>query len=488
MKRKRASDTARAPVSLADVRVGARPGTGRSEAGISPAPGRRTRWGSWGTWTALLVVALVTLALVDDRHVGRAADERQVIWAAVALAETGQLAQAKGRDFAYVNPNGEAVSRYGIGMTLLQLPAALLAPYVEERLGPASSQPLFLVAPVLLVLLSSWFAAFAARNLLAGATGSVPAILLCAVGSPLASYAATSFSEPLQAASIGGAYALSLAAVRGREPALRRRCAVLAGGFAGLGLLAKSSLLVVTPAALLPLLAASDGTERRRNLRYAGAGFVPGAVIWLGFELVRFGRVFASYPGEGFTNPFTDGLWRLLVSPNQGFLLFFPAVLVPGILLIRAVLRRRWQETALFGGAVAPLIVLLAMSAGWWAWHGVWGWGPRFLVPAVPPVAAAAIAGLRHVVGRWVLIGLSLAINLPGLWQHPTPITNYYSNLVWPRASAEFARSLPGYAVQREEDGTYRVSPDHILATVPRASPFIVFPWFSRAVRSSSPD
>ena len=63
--------------------------------------------------------------------------------------------------------------------------------------------------------------------------------------------------------------------------------------------LAKSSLLVVAPAALLPLLVRSPHSSRTRAAAYALAGFMPGAVLWLVLDLVRFGRPFASYPGEG---------------------------------------------------------------------------------------------------------------------------------------------------------------------------------------------
>ena len=50
------------------------------------------------------------------------------------------------------------------------------------------------------------------------------------------------------------------------------------------------------------------------------------AAVWLWFELDRFGRPLASYGGEGFTHPFIDGAWRLLIGPNRGLLLYFPAL------------------------------------------------------------------------------------------------------------------------------------------------------------------
>jgi len=168
----------------------------------------------------LALVALVLAATMDDRHVGRAADERQLIWTAVALVETGQLSQALGHDFTYLSPDGRAVSRFGVGMSLLEVPAAWLAPAVESVMGAGSSQPLFLVAPMILVLAAAAFAGSAARGLGANVAGQAAAVILVGLGSPFGTYAAAAFSEPLQGAALIAAYALALASAAGAS-----RCA-----------------------------------------------------------------------------------------------------------------------------------------------------------------------------------------------------------------------------------------------------------------------
>jgi hypothetical protein len=132
---------------------------------------------------------------------------------------------------------------------------------------------------------------------------------------------------------------------------------------------------------------------------------------------------------------------------------------------------------------VLPMLTLLAMTSVWWAWHGVWGWGPRLLVPAVPmlaAVAAPAIAAWRRPL-RIGFVAASVLINVPGLAQHPVPVATYVSNLSWPAVTESFAKALPEYALRRDPGGTLHASPDHILASLPRASPFIVFPWFWNA-------
>lgn len=439
------------------------------------------------TWAVPLIVVAVALVLtIDDRHVGRAADERQIIWTAIALTETGQLAQARGRDFNYVRADGEAVSRFGMGMTLAQVPAAWLAPKIERLMGPGSSQPLFLIAPLVLVLVASWFAGQAAVYLGGGSAGRTAAILLCGLASPLSSHAATSFSEPLQAAALSGVFTCALAA-QSASPRRATRPALAAGAFAGLAMLAKSVAVLPAASAALPMLVPAQLQNIRSKLASALIGFVPVAAVWLAFELVRFGHPFGSYPGEGFTNPFWDGSWRLLIGVNTGFLLFFPAAAIVLGIFMADVASKRWQTVLTRGGAVAPLLILVVLAASWWAWHGVWGWGPRLLIPAVPPLAACAGAAMSTwaPARRRLFLGVSIAIGSIGLLQHPVPVANYISNLTWPQADRELALSLAGYARREEPDGGYRISPDHVLARMPRASPFVVFPWFLKAASST---
>ncbi len=110
-------------------------------------------------WLALAVVTLATLLTLDDRHPGLSADGRQISFTAVAIVEAGEVGQARARDFTWPRRDvGDAVSRYGMGMSFAQVPAAWMASRVEATRGPGSSQPLFLVAPLLFVLLAAWAA------------------------------------------------------------------------------------------------------------------------------------------------------------------------------------------------------------------------------------------------------------------------------------------------------------------------------------------
>ena len=435
-----------------------------------------------GAWLARGGVALALLLTRDDRYPGATADGRQMAWTAVALVETGEMGQARGRDFTWPRLQGDAVSRFGLGMSLAQVPAAWFAPRVEERFGPGSSQPLFIVVPFLCVCLGAWAAAVAAASLGAGPAGTVAALLLASVASPLGSYAALDLSEPLQAASLALTLALAVMAsqseVTPRQAAAR---AALAGFAAGVAVLTKSSLLIVVPFALLPLLAPGGAASVAPRAAAAFAGFIVPGGLWLWFEIARFGGPFASYGGEGFTHPFLDGTWRLVAGPNRGLLLYFPALAL-AVAAAPAAWRERWnRRTLAVMGALGVFLALLALAAPWWAWHGVWGWGPRLLVPAVPALAVpAALALARWPRGSGVaFLVVCVAINVPALLQNPVPVTAHAASCEWPVADEAFARSLATYARREGPPGTFRVAPVQVLETVPAASPFVVYPWFA---------
>ncbi len=430
---------------------------------------------------ALLAVAAALLLTADDRHAGKVSDGRQTIGTAVAIVETGELGIGKGAPRAFER-EADAVSRYGMGASLAQLPAAAAAPAVESAFGPGASQPLFLLAPLAGVLLAAAAAGGIAR--LAGASTSLQglAVLFASLGGPLGSYATSDFSEALQAAALAGALLLALGAARESDPRASRRRAFGAGLAAGAALLVKSSLAVVAPALLLPLLAAS--ALRGRRLAAAAAGAVLPVAAWVAFELHRFGRLFSGYEGEGFTHPLPEGLWRLLVGPNRGLVLFFPAVLLAAAALSKALLRQGDAPIRLAAaGSAIAFVALLVTAAAWWAWHGVGGWGPRLLVPAVPflaPWAALAAEGLGTG-GRRAVAVLSVALSLPPLLVHPSLVDTYVANCRRAPLTPGLERQLPALAVGPDDAGRPSVSPESVLAKEPLASPFLLYPWYAAA-------
>jgi hypothetical protein len=431
----------------------------------------------------MLLVGLVLAALADDRHAGEVADGRQMIRTAIAIVESGMLGQARDTDFTLPRRGGDAVSRFGMGMSLLQLPAAWLAPRIEAWRGPTSSQFLFLLAPFACVLLASWAAGRIVLLLGGSRRAAGWAVVGAALGSPLGSYAAMEFSEPAQAAALTGALALALAATAADSRRAADRLASAAGALAGFAVLVKSSLLVVAPWVLLPLLAAPAPPRRRRSLALAVAGAAPLLALWAAFEWLRFSRLLGGYPDERFSHPFLDGLWRLLVGPNRGLVIYLPLTVLAVAWAARALRRREPVRAATAAAVLAVTASLLAISAAFWCWHGMEGWGPRFLVPAMPSLVALAalwLARRRPALG-WALLGLSCLINLPPLLQHPTPVATYVMNCRWPAIAPERVADYPFYALGESENGALTVVPFAVLEEEPSASALLVYPWFLAA-------
>jgi hypothetical protein len=111
-------------------------------------------------------------------------------------------------------------------------------------------------------------------------------------------------------------------------------------------------------------------------------------------------------------------------------------------------------------------------------------------VPAIPALAA----GSAIVLDRWrpafryAVLVVSVMLNLPGLLQNAAPVTVFVATCQWPKADAAFAESLAAYARRTEGGESYRVAPEQVLEITPRASPFLVFPWFARATNRETPE
>jgi hypothetical protein len=160
-----------------------------------------------------IAVGAVLGFAADAGLVGRIADGRQMIFTAVAITESGSLGQARSRDLTVPRRAGDSVSRYGLGMSLAQVPAAALAPVIEDSRGPGSSQWLFLIAPFIFVLACGLFAARIAADLGGGVPAQRAALLLATIASPFGVYGAMELSEPLQALALTAAFAFALRAV-----------------------------------------------------------------------------------------------------------------------------------------------------------------------------------------------------------------------------------------------------------------------------------
>ena len=426
---------------------------------------------------ALGIAAFVIAFTTDERVFGLVTDGQIMTRTAYAMSALGEIGIARGHPVDIARPAGDAVTRYGMGPSLVRVPLTALAGPFENAFGPGSSQTLFVLGQILLVLLAAGAAGLLARAVGTGAAGTSRASLAAAIASPLWAYAGSDWSEPLQAACVGGAFACAaLATEEGVSPRRAFALAAFAGAAAGFALLSKSILIVLFPCVFAVLWFGSERSARARRSLAACAGWVAPAALWLVFEIVRFGRPFASYSGERFSHPVIDGLWRLTVGPNKGLFLYFPLALlaVPGA--ARLARKRRSLALALSGFSLFVLVT----TAAWWSWDGTSGWGPRLLVPLVPLLASLAVLGsqaMPSLVFR-VLFGIGVLVNAVGALQPDGALTWYYATLK-PRPLTSAERSdFPAFACEVDPASSGIVLlPIHDAAMHAGLSPLKVNAW-----------
>ena len=377
---------------------------------------------------AVAAVFVVLSATADERLFGVISDEQQMLATAASVAEFLELGIARTQVFQFARPAGDAVSPYGMGQPIVEVPALLLAGPWERAFGARSSQSLFVLTEILLLVAAAAASGKLARAAGASPAGEVVAVLGAGLASPLVTYATNGYSEPMQAAALTGAAACAAVASRARDRAGAARLAAAAGLLAGAAVLGKGVNLLVGPFVAAPLLL--DGTarplrERARLVAWGGAGAALTLGVWLALEIRRFGGPFRSYPADGFCHPFFDGLWRLLIGANEGLLLHFPLLLLAAFGIVSLARRDETRGSAL--AAFGTLTTLLVTSASWWWWDGTVGWGPRFLVPAIPLLAAAAGTAVRQRAAARAAAALLLAgiaVNALGVFEADA-VTNW---------------------------------------------------------------
>ncbi len=430
----------------------------------------------------LCILALILVFTTDGRVFGLLTDGQVMTRTAFSMAELGEVGMAQGHKVNIVRPEGDAVSRYGMGPSLAQVPVFWLAPSFEKLFGFGSSQILFVSEQILWVLLAAVAAGFLVRSLGGEPRDSARAVFVTGVASPLWAYTSSDFSEPFQAAVVGGAFALAVGASRAADaegssrPRRRLVLSALAGVACGLCLLAKSIFVVLLPGLVAYLLLAGPKEGRIARAAAAIAGWLPLAVLWTVFEVVRFGRPFASYQGERFSHPILDGIWRLTVGPNKGLFVYFPLALLATWGFV--VVWRSSRETAM---ALAGFsLFLLGTTSAWWSWDGTAGWGPRLLIPLVPLLAALAVVAARSTPPAlfWTLFAAGFAVNLVGVLQPDAATSLYYQILPGRKLTAAETSSYPDFAVdQVAPDGSSRLLPLHDAASHVALSPIRLSLW-----------
>jgi hypothetical protein len=310
-----------------------------------------------------------------------------------------------------------AVAPYGIVPSLLAIPfylvGLLLAPTAATEWDMTHLLVSLCNAPV-----SAGCVALLLRILMRLRLPTTSIIILTvtyALGSLTWPYARTFFSEPLTALFV--LWSVDAAMTAHTQPRRWQMFMVLSGVMAGLLLPTRIAASTMIP--LLGLYAIVGLPHHRiRTAIVWGLGIIPGALVFLAYNAIRYHTLFATgYSSEvtAFVNPLSIGIPGLLINPYTGLLWFVPMLVVApiGVWYLWATQR---QLVVLALSLISSQVILYA---SWNAWDGGGVWGPRFLVPIVP--FAFILCG-----GIWIksptiatrvtlpIMGISIIINILG--------------------------------------------------------------------------
>ena len=299
-----------------------------------------------------------------------------------SLAISQRPESARGTD-------GRWYGKYGLGQTAAQAPFFVAGHLLGKLAGAPDDRGTRFAVGMVNSLITAVLAGLfwlTLRALGTGRSAATAATLIFGLATLAWPYARSDFSEPLQALSV-------LLALYGAVRWRRRpgaAWAALMGAAAGLAFLTKAaSAVLLAPVALYFLAALWRRRDRGRrrllgDVLWAGAPFAVCVLAQAGLNLVRFGSLaefgYGDEPRTGFSTPLLTGVGYLLLSPGKGLFLFAPPVLLGGAGLVW--LARRAPLEA--GAAALIFLAQLVYFGRWWAWHGDWCWGPRYLVVTVP--------------------------------------------------------------------------------------------------------
>jgi hypothetical protein len=324
---------------------------------------------------------------------------------ALEVTRTARLLGPRMEDVAEVD--GRLYSNKAPGTALVALPGYLAARPFAGPPSPSSLRPSLTAmrlagATLPVVLLALLFARLAPEE------GRKEALFALLFATPLLPYALLLFAHALVAACLFGAWAALFAPA---PEAARVRRDLAAGALLGLAVLSEYPAAV--PALALAAVAAW-GAPRRLGAVVLGG--LPFAALLGAYNAACFGSPFRLSSGLekdaafrelasrglfGVGPPDPAILFRLLLDPSKGLLVFTPLLLLLPAGLVAA--RKRLPARAVVALLLAPAAILLTYG-GYPNWHGGFTVGARYLVGALPflllPLAclrwggvAAALAG-----------------------------------------------------------------------------------------------
>ncbi|MCC6976404.1 MAG: hypothetical protein IT322_20545 [Anaerolineae bacterium] len=386
-----------------------------------------------------LVCLLMGLYLLIYANTPDSADGKALLAVSSAIVQHGRLDMSsvgasdgllpRLAQIGAVGLDGALYAKKGIVPSLVLMPLVMLAQLLPEWSIRAAAM---LLNP-LITTLTALILYRLIRRLRYGA-GTAWIVGLIYGGATMAAvYSKTLYGEPLSALLIlGGVYC----AHRWRETCTKRDLLLVGTLFAlNVGV---NTVYVF----LLPLIALYCFGDQLRGRFFSRALIrdlmlfaFPCLMIFGGIALynwARFGSPLTSgyrfADGEGFIHPIGIGFLALLISPWRGLFFYNPVLL----LILPGWLRLRREHPRLAWLSLSLSLTTALSFASWWSWHGGIGWGPRFLIPALPLLSltlAPLIQGAQSERRLWlpigVLVGVSALIQFLGAFYSYFPYEIY---------------------------------------------------------------
>lgn len=323
---------------------------------------------------------------------------------------------------------GRHYSQYGLALPALEAPLYAIGRLIAR--GAPSIPPDYVTMGVVSTLNALLTAAIVALLFVAarryGSRGrfSLLAPFAFGIGSFAWGNSRLGFAEPLLALSLLAAFLLI---EREREASAERgRSLLLAGAALGLAIQAKVYAVILVPIiSVAAWTAVPRGPARRRAFLLFALPVAFALVALAVANSARFGNPLRTGyeigAGEGAGDRFDPGtrtpgrILGLLVSPGKGILLYAPVVAL-ALLLFGRFGRARPRAGAWF---IALLGTHLLFYGSHTVWHGMSGWGPRYLLPITPflllPLADPAVISAASRRFAWLLVAAGALIEIPVL-------------------------------------------------------------------------
>src|ERR1700690_3145334 len=105
---------------------------------------------------AALAVLVILIVTVDTRSYGLIPDGQEMLSAAAAVARFFEIGVS--RDFVNAprRPAGDAVSRYGMGLSLVEAVPGTVTRFIRAAVPSSPSAPVFVLLPIACLVAAAW--------------------------------------------------------------------------------------------------------------------------------------------------------------------------------------------------------------------------------------------------------------------------------------------------------------------------------------------